>query len=441
MNEQFRVAQKLGLMFRPETRLPEDTKSWAISQLKAKSPALGISQVGSKVKPWPPSLQPDLMTRDTMFANWFQRQKIGDASNASNSERNANRKENLMDEKDELKFSHRNVYGRDQVRLRFTAFWANHFTTGNTHDNRNHIGHAIDEAILANLNGDFSHMLYKMTSHPSMLIYLDNIFSAGPNSKEVEWAKRNGEQAGLNDNLGRELLELHTVSPSAKYTEDDIRNAAKVLAGWGVFPGMLWGNNNITLKQKHAKLVQMAGTTNTWDFFKPRHAEPGTKTIMGKVINANSRQELKGGLRNLTDFLASHEHTINHISFKLAQHFVSDSPSQSDIDYIANAWRKSNGNLDQIHSAVIERAISSKESKLQWPMTWLFQVIRLSDATFFKGWNQIDVYDEKLMETREIYEELGQSFWHTRQPNGYSCLLYTSPSPRDKRQSRMPSSA
>ena len=420
MNEQFRVAQKLGLMFRPETRLPDDVKAWAISQLQAKSPALGISQLGARVKQWPLSLQPDLMERDTMFANWFQRNKIGNASNASNAERQANRKENLMDEKDELKFSHRNVYGKDQVRLRFTAFWANHFTTGNIHDNRNHIGHAIDEAILANLNGDFSHMLYKMTSHPSMLIYLDNIYSAGPNSKEVEWAKRNGEQAGLNDNLGRELLELHTVSPSAKYSEDDIRNAAKVLAGWGVFPGMLWGNNKITLKQKHAKLVQMAGTTNTWDFFKPRHAEPGNKTVMGKVITAGSRKELKDGLRNLTDFLASHEHTINHISFKLAQHFVSDIPSQSDIDYIAKAWRQSNGNLDQIHTVVIERAISSKESKLQWPMTWLFQVIRLSDATFFKGWNQIEVYDEKLMETREIYEELGQSFWHTRQPNGYS---------------------
>ncbi|MDA8981237.1 DUF1800 domain-containing protein [Candidatus Thioglobus sp.] len=415
MNEQFRVAHKLGLMFRPETPLPDDVKNWAISQLKAKSPALGISQIGTKVKPWPQSLQPDLMERDTMFANWFQRNKIGDASNASNAERQANTKDNLMDKKDELKFSHRNVYGKDQIRLRFTAFWANHFTTGNTHDNRNHIGHAIDEAILANLNGDFSHMLYKMTSHPSMLIYLDNIFSAGPNSKEVEWAKRNGKQAGLNDNLGRELLELHTVSPSANYSEDDIRNAAKVLAGWGVFPGMLWGNNKITLKQKHAKLIQMAGTTNTWDFFKRDATEPGTKTVMGKVI-----PEGKGGLRKLTDFLASHEHTINHISFKLAQHFVSDSPSQSDIDYIANTWRKSNGDLDQIHSAVIERAISSNESKLQWPMTWLFQVIRLSDATFFKGWNQIEIYDEKLMETREIYEELGQSFWHTRQPNGYS---------------------
>jgi len=92
MNEQFRVAHKLGLMFRPETPLPDDVKNWAISQLKAKSPALGISQIGTKVKPWPQSLQPDLMARDTMFANWFQRQRLGDASNASNAERHANRK-------------------------------------------------------------------------------------------------------------------------------------------------------------------------------------------------------------------------------------------------------------------------------------------------------------------------------------------------------------
>ena len=195
MNEQYRVAQKLGLMFQADTPLPDDIKAWAISQLKAKSPALGISRLGAKVKPWPKSLQPDLMERDTMFANWFQRNKIGDAANASNAERQANQKENLMREKDQLKFSHRNVYGKDQVRLRFASFWANHFTTGDVHDNQNHIGHAIDEAILANLNGDFSRMLYKVTSHPAMLIYLDNIYSAGPNSNEVKWAKQKGEQA------------------------------------------------------------------------------------------------------------------------------------------------------------------------------------------------------------------------------------------------------
>ena len=87
---------------------------------------------------------------------------------------------------------------------------------------------------------------------------------------------------------------------------------------------------------------------------------------------------------------------------------------------IANAWRKSDGNLDQIHTAVIERAIMSKEPKFQWPMTWLFQIVRLSNATFFKGWEELYIYDDMLMENPKIFIELGQGFWHSRQPDGYS---------------------
>ena len=82
--------------------------------------------------------------------------------------------------------------------------------------------------------------------------------------------------------------------------------------------------------------------------------------------------------------------------------------------------RKGNGNLDQIHTAVIERAILSKEPKFQWPMTWLFQTIRLSNATFFMGWDEVFDYDDNLMNHRKTYEELGQSFWLPRQPDGYS---------------------
>ena len=102
---------------------------------------------------------------------------------------------------------------------------------------------------------------------------------------------------------------------------------------------------------------------------------------------------------------------------------VSDEPSTSDINYIANAWRQSNGNLDKIHTAVIERAILSKEPKFQWPMTWLFQVLRLSEATFIHGWDELykdsNIFN-RLMRSDKIFEELGQSFWSTRQPNGYS---------------------
>ena len=123
----------------------------------------------------------------------------------------------------------------------------------------------------------------------------------------------------------------------------------------------------------------------------------------------------------MTDFLANHEHTIKHISTKLCQHFVSDSPEQSDINQIAKAWRDSDGNLDKIHTKVIELAIKSKEPKFQWPMTWIYQVVRLSGASYFHGWDQVyNWYDDAIMRNREVFYELGQSFWATRQPNGYS---------------------
>ena len=408
MNEQFRVAQKLGLMFRDDEPLPKDIKAWAIKQLLTPSPSLGIGNIGSDIKPWPKSLQPSLDEKAVRLRiHWEtvkrERKKEGGYTEDA---RRANDRDNFTYKNDILKFSHRNVYGSNQLRLRLMSFWTNHFTIG-SFDSREMIGHAMEEAILANFNNSFSTMLYKVTTHPGMLTYLDNHISAGPNSQEVRWAKAKGRQAGLNDNLGRELLELHTVSPSANYTETDIRNAAKVLAGWGID---IKGN-------PLSSLMEQGGTTNLWDMYKKNWAEPGNKVVLGKTIYQG-----KGGLKQLTDFLATHEHTVMHLSTKLAEHFVSDVPNKNDVDYIANAWRQSNGNLDQIHTAVIERAIASREPKFQWPMTWLFQVLRLSNASYFMGWNEI--YAEGLgknnMEPMQIFNELGQNFWKERQPNGYS---------------------
>ena len=408
MNEQFRVAQKLGLMFRDDEPLPKDIKAWAIKQLQTPSPSLGIGNIGSNIKPWPKSLQPSLDEKAVRLRiHWEtvkrERKKEGGYTEDA---RRANDRDNFTYKNDILKFSHHNVYGSDQLRLRLMSFWTNHFTIG-SFDSREMIGHAMEEAILANFNDSFSTMLYKVTTHPGMLTYLDNHISAGPNSQEVRWAKAKGRQAGLNDNLGRELLELHTVSPSANYTETDIRNAAKVLAGWGID---IKGN-------PLSSLMEQGGTTNLWDMYKKNWAEPGNKVVLGKTIYQG-----KGGLKQLTDFLATHEHTVMHLSTKLAEHFVSDVPNKNDVDYIANAWRQSNGNLDQIHTAVIERAIASREPKFQWPMTWLFQVLRLSNASYFMGWNEI--YAEGLgknnMEPMQIFNELGQNFWKERQPNGYS---------------------
>lgn len=408
MNESFRIAQKLGLMFKPSDSLPKDIKAWASNQLQAPSPALGQAYKFDPIEPWPNNLQPNLKERADMwrlFRENVQKERERKDGQETEVAKQANQQNNLMRDKDELKFAHRNVFGNDQLRLRFAAFWANHFTIGNTFDTSSMIGHAIDEAIITNLNGDFANMLYKITTHPGMLTYLDNIWSAGESSQHTKSCRKNPDcQAGLNDNLGRELLELHTMSPAAGYTETDIRNTARVLAGWG-----------IDFEANTEEMLKTVKTTNHWQAFKPRYAEPGTKKVLGKTI-----YEGKNGLKQLTDYLASHEQTTTFIATKLCQHFVSDEPKQADIAHISKAWRQSNGQLDAIHTAVIERAIATDEAKFIWPMTWLFQVVRISDATFFKGWEDIYNYDEDIMNTRKIFAELGQSFWSSRQPDGYS---------------------
>jgi uncharacterized protein (DUF1800 family) len=409
LNEQFRIAQKLGLMFRPDTHIPKDIKAWALSQLHANSPALGISSKFGKIKTYPKSLEPILKLRAELHRkHWTEGREIDEKFKGDGSAEEK-RARNLIDELypnpqrvDETKFAHRNVYGEDQLKLRFMTFWTNHFTMGDANNNNWVIGHAMDEAILTNLNSSFSEMLYKVTTHPAMLLYLDNHESSGKNSKHARDTQSWGGHAGINDNLGRELLELHTVSPAANYTEKDVRSTANVLAGWGA-----WLNNSDEDFKNWG-----ARSSNHWDMYKTYWLEPEDQVVLGQYIKLG-----KGGLRQLTDFLGVHENTVLHISQKLSQHFVSDNPSTADINYIANAWRQSNGNLDQVHTAVIERAIMSKDPKFQWPITWLFQVIRLSEASYFNGW------EGELWDNQSIFQELGQSFFNSRQPNGYSSQM------------------
>jgi len=408
MNKQFRIAQRIGLMFRYDQDLPQDMEAWIQLQLQAPSPALGIANISAKVTEWPSELQPDLAKRAGMWRRYRalkKQQREGKNGQDTEAARQANRHENLMQEKDEHKFVQRNIYGADQIKLRLTAFWANHFTIGNTFDTGNMIGHAIDEGILAKLNGSFADMLYGITTHPGMLTYLDNVYSAGERSEKAKDCRRRPDcHAGLNDNLGRELLELHTVSVAAGYSEDDIHAAAQVLAGWGIDFG-----------QELPDMRKRTGGTNHWNAYKKRWAEPGTKKVMGQTIYAG-----RSGLRQLTDFLASHDHTINHISTKLCQHFVSDSATKAQIESVKSVWHKSSGDLHAIHTQVLKLAVNAPDAKFLWPMTWLFQVVRLSGATFFKGWENIDDYDDKLMRSKTVLKELGQSFWSLRQPNGYS---------------------
>ena len=408
MLEQYRIAQKIGLMFRHDEEVPLDMEVWVRQQLLMPSVPMGIASQYRQPEPWPATMQPDLSERARLwrrFRHLNQQAREGKNNQDNEAARQANRRQHLMRDKDELKFVHRNVYAADQIKLRLASFWANHFTIGNTFDTGNMIGHAIDEAILARLDGNFADLLYGITSHPGMPTYLDNVWSAGEKSERVKACRRKPDcQAGLNDNLGRELLELHTVSPAAGYTEDDIRGAAKVLAGWG-----------IDFQEELSDMRKRTGGTDHWNAYKKRWAEPGSKQVMGQRIHAG-----RGGLRQLTDFLAEHDHTLHYISTKLCQHFVSDTPTADQIAAVKRVWRATQGDLPSIHAEVMGLAIADPMPKFQWPMVWLFQIVRLSGATFFKGWDELHDYNSQLMRSRKVFEELGQSFWSQRQPNGYS---------------------
>ncbi len=128
-----------------------------------------------------------------------------------------------------------------------------------------------------------------------------------------------------------------------------------------------------------------------------------------------------GGLHVLTDYLASRDEAREFISFKLAHHFIREEPTPEDIAFISNAWRDGKGNLPAIHKAVLQRAAEPDARKFQQPECWLFQMLRISGASLFWGYEDIDYYDSTAnRDPNAMLTELGQNNWSIRQPDGFS---------------------
>jgi uncharacterized protein (DUF1800 family) len=201
-------------------------------------------------------------------------------------------------------------------RERLVWFWANHFTVSLRQGETGAVaGPFVREAIRPNVTGPFFDMLLAVMRHPAMLMYLDNVNSAGPDSPVGQRAHR-----GLNENLARECLELHTVSPAAGYTQADVTAFAAVLTGWTVEMNAL----------------------QPGFFFRAEAHQPGPKTVMGKVFPSGDA----GGILAL-DFLAHHPATYKHLATKLACHFVSDTPSPEAVHAIEASLHDSGGNLGE----------------------------------------------------------------------------------------------
>ncbi|HYZ61098.1 MAG TPA: DUF1800 domain-containing protein [Acetobacteraceae bacterium] len=198
-------------------------------------------------------------------------------------------------------------------RERLAWFWANHFTVSQRRFPVAPLAGAyVREAIRPHVTGRFADMLLAVMRHPAMLLYLDNAGSTGPDSV---FGRRSGR--GMNENLARECLELHTVSPASGYAQADVGQLARLLTGWSV------------------DRQEVSGFR-----FRPALHEPGEKTLLGRTFPEGEA----GGAAALL-FLADHPATHRHLATKLVRHFVADVPPPDDVRRVEGVLRDTGGDL------------------------------------------------------------------------------------------------
>ena len=263
-------------------------------------------------------------------------------------------------------------------RERLVWFWANHFTVSTRQGGTDAVvGPYIREAIRPNVTGPFYAMLVAVMRHPAMLLYLDNTNSFGPNSI----AGRN-QHRGLNENLARECLELHTLSPAGGYTQQDVTSFAAILTGWSVdlqrlYPGYL---------------------------FREGAHEPGSKTLLGRTFPPGEA----GGFAAL-EFLANHPATHRHIATQLVTHFVADDPPPEAIRTIEGVLRDTGGDLGAASAALVTlEAAWTPLTKVRSPLDYTVATLRA-----------LDLPADKQVPLPPVLGSLGQPLWTAPLPNGW----------------------
>ncbi len=286
--------------------------------------------------------------------------------------------------RDEATARLRRALGTDTPFLeRLVMFWSGHFCVSAAKGPVRALAGAYErEAIRPHVLGRFSDMLRAAEQHPAMLIYLDNAQSIGPNSRAGLNKKK-----GLNENLARETLELHTLGVDGGYTQSDVTSLARLITGWTV-----------------AGLEQGKVEPGSFMFAPPRH-EPGSFTVLGKSYGGEGTE---AGERCLLD-LARHPATARHIATRLARHFVSSEPPPSLVSRLERVFRDSDGNLKALASALVAAPESwaPEPRKATPPYDFLVAVAR--------GF----VLDPPAPELLRVMGALGQPLWAPSSPAGW----------------------
>jgi uncharacterized protein (DUF1800 family) len=216
-------------------------------------------------------------------------------------------------------------------RERWALFWANHFTVSATKlATATVVGPFEQEAIRPNVFGRFEDLLVASSTHPAMLLYLDQAQSVGPDSKAAAYPRKTARKAGgLNENLAREIMELHTVGVDAGYSQADVTEFARAMTGFSI--------GRPQDPQSHRFL------------FRGNAHQPGARTVMGQSYPQEGQAQALAVMRDL----AASPRTARHLSTKLAAHFVSDDPPPALVARLEKTYLDSGGRLDKMARALI----------------------------------------------------------------------------------------
>ena len=278
---------------------------------------------------------------------------------------------------------------------RMAHFWANHFAVGATKATT--IGYAglleLD-AIRPNLTGRFADLLLAVERHPAMLLYLDQAQSVGPNSIAGTRAGARGRDIGLNENLAREVLELHTLGARTGYSQADVTEFARALTGWTV-AGIGRGPMQRFL----------SGQSGDFAFAEVLH-EPGARTIIGKRYGEEGESQARAVLSDL----AVHPATARHIATKLTRHFIADDPPPAAVARVEKAFLSSGGDLPTVYRALIAapEAWQPDRPKFRNPWEWTIASLRA-----------LGMPAPPAQRTVGLLQELGMPVWRPTSPAGF----------------------
>jgi uncharacterized protein (DUF1800 family) len=274
----------------------------------------------------------------------------------------------------------RAIYSNRQLEEVLVDFWFNHFNVFLDKGADHYLVTEYErDAIRPHVLGKFKGLLEATAKSPAMLFYLDNWQSVGP---------ENGARRGLNENYGRELLELHTLGVDGGYTQKDVTEVARCFTGW-----------TINQPQRGGQFV-----------FNPRLHDKGEKVVLGVKIPAG------GGIEDgekVLDIVAHHPSTARFISRKLAMRFVADDPPATLVDRMARTFLKTDGDLRQVMKTMIDSkefwSVGAYRSKMKSPLEMVASAVRAVSG---------DV-DFAIALANQV-AQLGQPLYRKQEPTGYS---------------------